>query len=122
MKNQNFLYIIWQNPKTKKSYTVGKLTKEDDGFSFEYCNDYASAREAGWDLIQAFPKIQRYESKKLFSVFASRLPDKKRKNIKEILNKYGLTSYNGYELLRRSGGKLPIDTFEFKEPVLIETR
>ena len=31
----------------------------------------------------------------------------------KILEKYGLAQYDGYELLRKNGGRLPIDTYEF---------
>ena len=35
----------------------------------------------------------------------------------DILKKYGLDQYDGYELLKRSSGKLPIDTYEFIDPI-----
>ena len=35
----DFLYVIWKNPKSRKNYTVGKLTKSD-GYLFEYSNEY----------------------------------------------------------------------------------
>lgn len=53
---------------------------------------------------------------------ASRVPDPKRRDINSILQKYGLDSFDGYELLRRSTGRLPIDTYEFVEPILPEER
>lgn len=82
MKHE-FLYLVWKHPESGKSYTVGKLIRENG-----------------------------YQSDKLFLLFSSRLPDPKRKDIKEILDKYGLDEYDGYELLKRSGGRLPIDTYE----------
>ncbi len=117
MIEHNYLYIIWKDPQTRRNYTVGKLAKTDNGYSFEYCNEYENAVKVGWQLIQAFPEIKKYESKDLFSVFSSRLPDRKRRNINDILNKYGLSSYDGYELLKQSGGRLPIDTLEFIDPI-----
>jgi len=122
MVERNFLYIIWKNPQTRRNYIVGKLSKEDAGYSFEYCNEYSNAMESGWKLIQAFPEIKKYESKELFPVFASRLPDRKRRNINDILKKYGLTSFDGYELLKQSGGRLPIDTIEFINPIFDEDK
>lgn len=117
MSKHNYLYIIWKEPKTRRNYTVAKLSKEEAGYSFEYCNEFLGAKEAGWDLIQAFPEVKRYESKEMFPVFQSRLPDKKRKGIDDILRKYGLESYDSYELLKQSGGRLPIDTYEFVDPI-----
>lgn len=112
----DFLYVIWKNPKSRKNYTVGKLTKLD-GYLFEYSNEYKDAQQNGWELIKAFPEVKEYQSKELFPFFSSRLPDKKRRNIKEILKRYNLEEYDGYELLRKSGGRLPIDTYEFIDPI-----
>ncbi len=111
------LYVIWKNPRTKRSYIIGKLSRTETGFSFEYCNEYKSAMSDGWNGLESFPLDKKYESTTLFPVFQSRLPDKKRRDLPEILKKYGLDSYVGYELLKKSGGRLPIDTFEFIEPV-----
>ncbi len=117
MRAHNFLYLIWKNPQNRRNYTVGKLEKHELGYSFEYCNEYKMAQEDGWSLIQAFPEEKKYVSEELFPVFASRLPDRKRRNIEDILKKYGLDSYDGYELLKQSGGRLPIDTYEFVDPI-----
>jgi HIRAN domain. len=35
-----------------------------------------------------------------------------------ILDKYGLTEYDDYMLLKRSGARLPIDSLEFIDPIL----
>ena len=40
------------------------------------------------------------------------MPDKRRKDVKEILTKYKLDKYDAFELLRKSGGKLPTDSLE----------
>lgn len=41
-----------------------------------------------------------------------RIKDKS-KTKKEILKTYGMTEYDEFELLKRSGAKLPIDNYEF---------
>ena len=56
----------------------------------------------------------------LFPVFWSRLPDRKRRGIEKILEKYGLDEYDDYKLLKRSGARLPIDNLEFIDPILSE--
>ena len=114
--NHNFLYLIWKDPKSRRNYTVGKLTKGEK-YTFEYCQEYKQALNAGWELLNAFPYEKFYESDTLFAAFASRLPDPKRRGIGAILKKYGLDQYDGYELLKRSSGKLPIDTYEFIDPI-----
>ena len=59
-----------------------------------------------------------YKSAELFPAFSSRLPDRKRKDIDKILERYGLDTYDAYELLKRSGAKLPIDNLQFIDPIL----
>lgn len=117
--HHGFLYLIWQDPRSRRNYTVGKLSKGDT-FVFEYYGEYEEARKAGWDYLKAFPEQKRYESPTLFAAFASRLPDPKRRGIEGILQKYGLSEYDGYELLRESTGRLPIDTYAFIDPILPE--
>ena len=115
----NYLLLVWQNPVTRRNYTVGKLTKADK-FYFEYCEQFEEARDSGWNLMEAFPENKKYESKELFPAFSSRLPDKKRRDIKSILKKYNLDCYDGFELLRRSEARLPIDTYQFVDPIFPE--
>jgi hypothetical protein len=91
-------------------------------YSFEYYGEYREAQRAGWDSLQAFPEDTRYESDSLFTAFSSRLPDPKRRDIRDILSKYDMDAYDGYELLRRSTGRLPIDTYEFIDPIFPEDR
>jgi len=71
--------------------------------------------------IVAFPNIEKiYSSDNLFAAFVSRLPDKRRKDLNEILEEYDLAEYNEFELLKKSGGRLPIDTLEFVTPIDLE--
>lgn len=112
----NYLLLIWKDPETRRNYTVGKLTR-GDCFTFQYYGEAENAEEAGWKLLGAFPTYQEYRSNTMFPVFSSRLPDKKRRDIQSILEKYGLMEYDEFELLRRSGARLPIDTYEFIDPI-----
>ena len=54
----------------------------------------------------------------MFSVFSSRLPDRKRKDIDKILKKYNWEKYDSYEFLKKSGARLPIDNLQFIDPIL----
>ncbi len=112
----NYLLLIWKDPETRRNYTVGKLTR-GDFFTFQYYGEAENAEEAGWKLLGAFPTYQEYRCNTMFPVFSSRLPDKKRRDIQNILEKYGLMEYDEFELLRRSGARLPIDTYEFIDPI-----
>lgn len=115
---RDYLLLIWKHPKTKRRYTVGTLSKNGQ-FEFSYGYEYKEAITAGFELLIAFPDAEKiYRNDILFPVFSSRLPDPKRKGIEEILNKYNLKHYDAYELLKRSGAKLPIDNLEFIDPIL----
>ena len=37
-----------------------------------------------------------------------------------MARKDGLNEYDGYELLKKSGGRLPIDSYSFEEPDYVE--
>lgn len=117
----DFLYLIWKDPKTRRNFTVGKLTR-GEVFTFQYCEEYKDAQKCGWGKLEAFPEENIYESEMLFPVFSSRLPDPKRRDIEKILEKYGLTQYDPYELLKKNGGRLPIDTYEFIDPIFSDER
>ena len=77
----------------------------------------------GFEPLIAFPNLDEvYESYDIFPAFSSRLPDKRRKDVKEILEKYKLEVYDAFELLKKSGGKLPTDSLEFIDPIFLEER
>lgn len=117
--NNDYLYLIWKDPETRRNYTIGKLTR-GESFTFEYCEEAPEAEHAGWKLLGAFPAYKKYSSEVMFPVFSSRLPDRKRRDIKKILQKYDLKEFNEFELLRKSGARLPIDTYEFVDPIFAE--
>ena len=116
MSEHNLLYVVWRDYRTGQDYIAGRLERTREGFSFEYSDDYESARKAGCTLFVAFPEIRRYESRELFAIFQSRLHHRKRVDIDRILEQYGLEEYDGFDLLRKSGGRLPIDHLSFVEP------
>lgn len=113
------LYLIWKSDKSRKQYVVGELTK-NGGFEFHYKKEeLEEALADGFKPLLCFEDFDRvYTNTKLFPVFSSRLPDRKRKDIEKILEKYNLKEYDAYLLLKRSGGRLPIDNFEFIDPIL----
>lgn len=119
IQDHNFLYVIWKDPITRRNYIVGKLSRMQT-YSFEYCGEQKEASLAGWRKLDAFPDEKVYSSEELFAAFACRLPDPKRRDMQEILKKYNLDHYDGYELLKRSSGRLPIDTYEFIDPIFPE--
>lgn len=115
----NTLFLIWNDPESHSNYVVGRLTR-DTVYRFVYYGDYKEAQKKGWTFLPAFPEEAQYECDELFPAFASRLPDRKRRGIEAILVKYGLEYYDEFELLRAGGGKLPIDSYSFIDPIFPE--
>lgn len=115
---KDYLYLIWKSEKSRKQYVIGQLIKNGQ-YEFLYADDIQNAINDGFTPLLCFPDVDKvYTDTKLFSVFASRLPDKKRKGIQNILKKYNLEEYDEYMLLKRSGARLPIDSLEFIDPIL----
>lgn len=84
-------------------------------FYFKYIvENLKDAQEHGFSLLISFPQINAtYEYHWLFALFSTRLPDSSRPEIKKILATYGMTEYGEFELLKRSGEKLPTNNYEF---------
>ena len=114
MKKDN-VYLVWNSPNSGNKFKVGELYKENEIFYFKYIQEnVAKAMEEGFTILIAFPLLNAlYSNPQLFAVFGARLPDKRRPEIKEILATYGMKEYDEFELLKRSGAKLPTDNYEF---------
>lgn len=121
MANKNgkdYIYLVWKDPKSREQILIGQLSKNGQ-YEFQYDFDIEKALKKGFELLIAFDDINhKYTSDRLFPTFSSRIPDRRRKDIALILNRYGLEQYDEYELLKKSGGRLPIDDLEFIDPIL----
>lgn len=114
---KDYLYLIWKSEKSRKQFVIGQLTKNGQ-YEFQYCEEVQAAIADGFVPLLCFQDLNRvYKSETLFTIFTSRLPDRKRKNMQNILEKYGLTEFDEYMLLKRSGARLPIDSLEFIDPI-----
>lgn len=116
---KDFTYVIWQDPFTRRRYNVGRLSRNGK-YEFQYDSEIDEARASGFMGILPFEEKRVYTSESLFPVFAGRLPDRKRRDINKILEKYGMDDYDDFELLRRSGARVPIDTLEFARPISLD--
>ena len=116
--NREYIYLVWQDDKNRDFYVVGQLSRNGH-YEFEYTGEIDKATENGFQLLLPFPKRKaKYKSDILFPIFSSRLPDRKRENINEILEKYNMTEYDPFVLLKNSGAKLPIDNLQFIDPII----
>lgn len=120
---RDYLSIIWKDSETGSRIEIGRLSK-NGCYEFIYIeNNLAKAKAKGFEALVAFPDYEKcYENNEVFPVFSSRLPDKRRKDIATILAKYELKNYDAFELLRRSGGKLPTDSLEFIDPIFFDPK
>lgn len=115
---RDYIYLVWKDTVTRKQFIIAQLSKNGQ-YEFSYGFEVKEAIKSGFKPLISFEDIHKtYTSDVLFSVFSSRLPDKKRKDMQEILQKYNLEEYDEYRLLKRSGAKLPIDNLEFIDPIL----
>lgn len=112
---RDLVYLEWKDVNSGNKYKVGVLYKENEMFYFKYILDNVKeAEKHGFSPLVAFPNINSiYENSHLFACFGARLPDKRRPEIKEILSTYAMEEYDEFELLKRSGAKLPKDNYEF---------
>lgn len=117
-EGKDYLYLVWKCELTRRQYIVGQLTKNGQ-YEFQYCEEIEDALKVGFAPLVSFKRLDKvYTCKELFPAFSSRLPDRKRKDIGRILEKYGLKEYDSYQLLKRSGARLPIDYLQFIDPIL----
>lgn len=112
---KDLVYLVWTDVNTGNKYKVATLYKENETYYFKYIlENVKEAQKSGFELLIAFPQINAlYDNPKLFATFAARLPEPTRPEIREILETYGMEEYDAFELLKRSGAKLPTDNYEF---------
>ncbi|MBQ8781236.1 MAG: HipA N-terminal domain-containing protein [Oscillospiraceae bacterium] len=112
------LEVYWQEPQKHERFMIGTLSYCNEMYIFKYVKNFEELRQKGFcEIFPFLDSNQVYSSHKMFSVFSSRLPDAKQIGIEKILKKYNLTSYDEFELLARSGGRVPRDTLEFIVPI-----
>lgn len=119
-EGKDYIYLTWRDTETNIKYIIAQLSKNVQ-YEFNYGFEVHEAMKKGFKLLICFEQINKlYKSDILFPAFSSRLPDKKRQGIEKILLKYGMKEYDEYNLLKRSGARLPIDKLEFIDPFLDE--
>lgn len=109
---ENIIHVYRKDESSHSRVLIGNIVREFNLYKFSYSDKYKTSPA----FVPIFPflnKDHEYSSSMLFPVFASRLPDPKRRDIEQILNKYNMTEYDQFTLLQKSQGRLPIDTLEF---------
>jgi len=117
---RDYLYLVWKDYKSRQRYIIGELSRNGK-YEFKYLEDGLNkAIENGFEPLIAFTNTNEvYNNYEMFPAFSSRLPDKRRRDIKEILSKYNLEKYDAFDLLKNGGGKLPTDSLEFINSIFL---
>jgi hypothetical protein len=110
------LLVAWQDPFSRLILPVGRLTRADGLFTFEYILAAIDAwDQRGFRGIFDFPGLSaRYQSPRLFPVFQNRLMPTARPDYPEFIRTLGLDPANvdPMGVLSRSGGVRATDRIE----------
>lgn len=107
------LFVVWQEPDTRRWVPVARLTRDNGTFRFTYTKGaLESEKFAGFGRMDNLRAS--YESKELFPLFANRILPKSRSDYRAYLHWLGLDerSADDLEVLARSGGMRATDTLE----------
>jgi hypothetical protein len=119
------LFLAWQatrrdragEPASRRWYPVGRLDGDEGGaFRFRYMHGAEIARdEAGFQPLDAFPELgSDYRSQSLFALFNNRVPNPKRADYGDVLERLGLPrgTRDPFSILAVSGGRRQTDHLE----------
>ncbi|MGH4138412.1 HipA N-terminal domain-containing protein [Clostridium sp.] len=114
---KDIIWITWKNSEGE-SFKVGELARRDEKYYFKYDTSGVEKAEVyGFSTLPNFPRIDvEYFREELFSSFSKRLPWHDKRDVSSVLKEYGLEEYDAFELLKKTGGKCPGDSFEFTTP------
>lgn len=114
---KNIIWMMWKNSEGE-SFKVGELARRAEKYYFRYdINGVEKAEEYGFSPLPNLPLIGvEYFREELFNSFSKRLPGHGKKDIGGVLKQYDLKKYDAFELLKKSGGKISTDSFEFVSP------
>ena len=113
----DYLYLKYIDYKTNKKYIIGALYKKENKYYFKLVKDFYKKIEKIDFPINTIPfndENKIYESEELFDIFKIRLPDISKyteNELSDLLKEYKQETYDEFEFLRITKGKLRIDNF-----------
>lgn len=113
------LYVTWQDPITRSWYPVGKLTFEDNEYTFLYTHG-ALASERFLPFGSMNDLYAKYFSRKLFPLFSNRIIPESRPDYVQYLSWMNLHygEEGPLEILARTGGSRATDSLQiYPRPV-----
>src|SRR5690625_2576584 len=123
--NTKSLLVVWRDEGTCLYFHVGTLTYNGRIYTFEYTHHSQADRKVkdaidhGYTLHPAFPQLtKKYESEKLFSAFARRIPSKSRIDYQQVLKNLSLPKdADQMDILRATRGMIGNNPYFFDEPL-----
>ena len=115
---KDIIWMIWRNDEGEP-FKVGELSKSAEKYYFKYDMDgVKEAKPYGFAPLPYLPRVDvEYFREELFSSFSMRLSQHGKKDVASILKEHNLKEYDAFELLKKCGGKVSTDKFEFISPV-----
>jgi hypothetical protein len=107
------VFVVWQDPDSRRWIPVAQLTREHGTFRFKYTQGALESRK-----FMPFGSMtdlkSTYESSELFPLFANRILPKSRPEYREYIKWLGLDPEyaDDLDVLARSGGVRATDTLE----------
>jgi hypothetical protein len=116
------LFLAWQDPESRRWFTVGRLDVKPGLYSFTYTNGALNAKNnAGFEPLAAFPELgQDYTSNEIFPLFSNRFLPTYRAEYSDYLKWLNIpeSEKDPVAILARSGGQRATDTLEvFPMPI-----
>lgn len=122
MKDDNSVYLAWQDPNTLDWYVVGLLSEYKQGYSFNYTKGALGSPNfipfSGMDELD-----QTYVSDTLFPLFHNRLLSARRPEYPRFIQWLGLAKENPspIDVLARSGGARGTDKLQMFRRVALDS-
>ena len=115
---KDVIWMIWRNDQGEP-FKVGELSKTAEKYYFKYDIDGVKKAEPyGFAPLPHLPRVDvEYFREELFSSFSKRLSQHGKRDMTSILKEYNLKEYDAFELLKKGGGKMSTDNFEFILPL-----
>lgn len=110
----NYIYLAWQNQKTRRWHVIGRLLRTNEGYEFRYTQGVNNI--PSFSALSNMPDFKEvYRSPELFSLFKNRLMSKSRPDYFSYLSWLGLKregiSIDELDALAISGGERETDFF-----------
>jgi hypothetical protein len=122
------IYVVWQDPKSRKHFPVGELSyvhNEHEVYHFNYIYGVGESQKFGFQAFPGFPELDMtYVSIDLFPFFQNRILLPSREEYEAFVTSLGLSPSDAkpIDILARSGGRRATDSIEMFAPAdIIET-